>query len=366
MTSYILDFIASHPVYAFDELSLSQWKTDCKNELIYILEIHMMNTEEISQSINLYLDAHIDLAKKMAQSISLWSIQERQNNISRLLIQPQVEQRTDAWYTEAQNMITASQFATILQDGLTRGRLVMEKASGNVDTSQRKTVVQTMDLSPFTWGIRFEHVVKQIYIDLTKTTVKDMGRLKHRSDPHLAASPDGMVIDGPPERCGRFVEFKAPVTRKLQQVIPKDYIVQMQIQMEVGAVEECDYLEVKFNSAFGSKAQSPQLIAEPTYKGNIYIISVKEIPQRYTYSPLNDITWTPSLQEGEEILETIPWTTNEYYLTTVGRSRVWFASVQPAIESFWKDVASAKANTYILPESSRKRKQSACMIIEEA
>jgi len=363
MTTYILDFIASHPVYAFDELSLNQWKADCRQELLSILEIHMMNTEEVSQSMNLYLDAHIDLAKKTAQSISLWPIQERQNNIARLLLQPQVEQRTDAWYTEAQNMITASQFAIILQDGLTRGRLVVEKASGNVDTSQRKTVVQTMDLSPFTWGIRFEPVVKQIYCDLTKTTVKDMGRLKHRTDTRLAASPDGMVTEGPSERYGRFVEFKAPVTRKLQQVIPKDYIIQMQIQMEVGAVEECDYLEVKFNSAFGTKVQA--LNENPRYSGNIYIISVNEIPQHYVYSPLNNTSWTPELQPNEEILETIPWTTSEYYLTTVGRSRVWFASVQPAIESFWKDVESAKANTFVLPESSRKRKPDVCMIHEE-
>jgi len=366
MTSYILDFIASHPVYAFDDLSLSQWKADCRTELISILEIYMMNSEEISQSMNLYLDAHIDLAKKTSQSISLWPLEQRQMNISRLLNQPQVEQRTDAWYSEAQNMITASQFAIILQDGLTRGRLVMEKASAATDTSQRKTVVQTMDLSPFTWGIRFEHVVKQIYSDLTKTVVKDMGRLKHRSDPRLAASPDGMVVEGPSERRGRFVEFKAPVTRKLQKIIPKDYVIQMQIQMEVGNVEECDYLEVKFNSVFGTKPQSPRLTSEPTYKGNIYIVSVNEIPQRYEYSSLNDLEWIPSLELGEEILETIPWSTSEFYLTTVGRSRVWFDSVKPAIESFWKDVASAKANTYILPESSRKRKQSSCMIVEES
>jgi len=364
MTTYILDFIASHPVYGFDSLSLEQWKTDCKSELTSILEIHMMNTEEVTQSMNLYLDAHIDLAKKTTQSISLWPVDQRETNIARLLTQPQVEQRTDAWYLEAQNMITASQFSIILQDGLTRGRLVVEKASGNVDTSQRKTVVQTMDLNPFTWGIRFEHVVKQIYCHLTNTTVKDMGRLKHRTDPRLAASPDGMVTEGPSERRGRFVEFKAPVTRKLLQVVPKDYIVQMQIQMEVGEVEECDYLEVKFNSSFGTKTIQPH--ENPKYLGQIHIISKGDIPVRYEYSPLNVIDWIPKLEEGEEILETVPWTTSEFYLTTVGRSRAWFASTQPAIESFWKDVALAKEGTFILPESSRKRKISSCMIVDDA
>jgi hypothetical protein len=342
MESYILDFLAARPIYGSDEASMAKWKADCMKDWTSVLETFLNTTAPKKES---------------------WSAEQRQANITTLLARPQVEQRTDAWYTEAQNLITASQFSLILKDNLTRGKLVMEKASGKIDSAPRRTVVQTMDLNPFTWGIRFEPVVNMIYCQLTKSEIKDMGRLKHQTDPRLAASPDGMVVKGPPERYGRFVEFKAPVTRKLIQEIPKEYVVQMQIQMEVGDVEECDYLEVKFNSAYETK--NPPMPTRSTYYGEIYIIAINDLPVRYEYSPLNTLGVLPTLKEDEAILETIPWTTSEFYLVTVERSRSWFASVQPKIDSFWKDVESAKMGTFVLPETSRKRKDTMCMIVDE-
>jgi len=342
MESYILDFLATRPIYGSNEASMTKWKNDCMKDWVSVLETFLNTT---------------------APKKEPWTGEQRQTNIIALLARPQVEQRTDAWYTEAQNLITASQFSLILKDNLTRGKLVMEKATGKVDSSPRRTVVQTMDLNPFTWGIRFEPVVNQIYCHLTKTEIKDMGRLKHQTDPRLAASPDGMVIKGPPERYGRFVEFKAPVTRKLIQEIPKDYVVQMQIQMEVGNIEECDYLEVKFNSAYGST--TPTMPTLSTYYGELYVIGKNDLPVRYIYSPLNTFGNPPTLQEGETILETVSWTTSEFYLTTVERSRSWFESVKPKIDSFWKDIESAKKGTFVLPETSRKRKDTMCIIIDE-
>jgi len=343
---------------------MSQWKSDCENEWELLSET-FIEPHEKTKFINLldvYLNAYCDLSFQYA---NLWPTARRKESVDLLINRPQVEQRTDAWYEQAKHMLTASNFAIILQKGLTRGKLVLEKARGLVDTSQRKTVSLTIDLNPFMWGIRFEPVVNQIYCDLTKTVVKEMGRLRHKTDPKLAASPDGMVIEGPIERYGRFVEFKAPVTRKLLNTIPKDYTVQMQIQMEVGDVEECDYLEVKFQSAYGQKPPPEKECKK--YYGEIYIIgNQEEIPLRYEYSQLNTLDSKPTLQESELILETVFWTTDEYYLTTVKRSREWFQSVQPAIESFWKDVESAKQGTFVLPESLRVKKDALCMIVSDS
>ena len=345
MESYILDFLSTRPIYGSNDSSMSRWKNDCLKDWNSILETFLNTTATVPKK-------------------ELWTMEQRQASITSLLSRPQVEQRTEAWYTEAQKMITASQFSLILNNNLTRGKLVLEKASTKNDISNRKTVSRTMYLNPFTWGIRFEPIVNQIYCHLTKTEIKDMGRLKHQTDSRLAASPDGMIINGPSERYGRFVEFKAPVTRKLIQEIPKDYIIQMQIQMEVGNVEECDYLEVKFNSAYEKK--TPAMPTQSMYYGEIYIIGKDDEPIRYEYSSLNVLGNIPILQIDEQILEIVPWTISEYYLTTVERSRSWFASVQPKIESFWKDVESAKQGTFVLPESSRKRKDTMCLIIDES
>jgi hypothetical protein len=342
MESYILDFLSTRPVYGLSEPNLNKWKADCLKDWNLILE-NFLNSSTPT---------------KIA-----WTDEQRKLNVESLITRPQVAQRTDAWYTESQALITASQFSLILKDNLTRGKLVVEKACGKLDTAPRRTVVLTMDLNPFTWGIRFEHVVNQIYCNLTKTVTRDMGRLKHQNDPRLAASPDGMVVSGPPERYGRFVEFKAPVTRKLTQEIPKEYVIQMQIQMEVGDVEECDYLEVRFNSAYETKV--PAMPTRSTYYGEIYVIGKDDLPIRYMYSELNTLGKPPILENDETILETVPWTTSEFYLTTVERSKSWFESVKPKIDSFWKDVESAKQGTFVLPESSRKRKDTMCMIIDE-
>ena len=102
------------------------------------------------------------------------------------------------------------------------------------------------------------------------------------------------------------------------------------------------------------------------YFGKIYIIGKDNLPIRYEYSPLNTYDQEPILNENETIIETVPWTTSDFYLKTVERSKSWFSSIQHKIDSFWKDVESAKAGTFVLPESSRKRKDTMCMIIDES
>ena len=364
MTSCILQFLSERPIYGIDATSMSEWKLDCEKEWDIISDtfIEPIERNDFLDLLDIYLTAYYNLS--ITVNSSAWPLSKRKESVFSLLHRPQVEQRTDAWYEEARCMLTASQFAIILQKGLTRGQLVLEKAKGVIDTSQRRTVVLTMELNPFTWGIRFEPVVNQIYCHLTKSLVKEMGRLKHKVDRKLAASPDGMVIEGPDDCYGRFVEFKAPVTRKILNVVPKDYIVQMQIQMEVGDVEECDYLEVKFQSTYGLKPPPEKQVG--TYYGELHVIgNQEELAIRYEYSPLNTLNLKPTLQETECILETIYWSTSEYYLTTVKRSREWFSSVKPAMESFWKDVESAKQGTFVLPESLRVKKDVVCKIMDE-
>jgi hypothetical protein len=63
--------------------------------------------------------------------------------------------------------------------------------------------------------------------------------------------------------------------------------------------------------------------------------------------------------EEEQLLETIPWYTNEWYLTTVPRERDWYWSVKEKEMEFWRDVKGAKEGTWTLPESTRKPKEKA-------
>lgn len=376
MLPNIGEFLSHHPLEGTDDASIAEWRRGCEVSWNALCE-DILTDEELSYASSILgtmLSAYSDLARLVANkkhsSANTWTLLERKASLNRLLNTPQIEQRTEAWYLDAVGSLSASQFNGILKPGRTRGLIVLQKASTiPPDPNQRRTCVSTSDLNPFTWGIRFEPIVKQIYEHLTKTKVAELGRLRHREDKRLAASPDGVVVEGSDFKLSRFVEFKAPVTRKILSIVPDDYMAQMQIQMEVGEVEECDYLEVKFLSKYGSKdfSVSSEDMAKVKYYGNIFLAADIESqePKRYVYSPLNDANWRPSLELNEILLETIPWYCGEWYLTTVGRSRNWFESVKPAIQLFWEDVEKAKNGEFQLPASNRKSKSPACMILED-
>ena len=374
MLQNVTDFLSHQSIEELDDASVEQWKETCYSSWKLLATDFLTKSEATrgKRILTTVLEAYADLARLVAtkrhMSASSWSEAERNRSMEALLSRPQIEQRTEAWYLDAAGLLSASQFSVILKPGRTRALVVIQKAEAEPpDVGNRRTVVTTADLNPFTWGIRFEPVVKQIYEHLTHTKLTELGRLKHSVDPRLAASPDGLVVEGPPDRLGRFVEFKAPVTRTILDKVPEEYMAQMQIQMEVGNVEECDYLEVKFHSKCGKKETQPIPDPLPAYYGVIHLITHKETdePIRYDYSPLNTHTHTSSLEDHEQIAEVIPWWCNQWFIKTIGRSRTWFASVQPAIQAFWEDVEKARQGTFIVPPSSRKKKEDVCLIRDE-
>jgi hypothetical protein len=288
-----------------------------------------------------------------------------EKNIARLLSKASTAQRTTEWYKQGQTVLTASQFATILKGARTRGQLVMEKAATVTDPQKKINCVRTEDIRAFDWGIRFEPVIKQIYENITKSTVTDLGRLLHETDANLAASPDGLVTEG--DRRGRLVEFKAPITRPIKaDEIPEDYWIQMQIQMEVADLNLCDYFEVKFSSPYGLKEWNKPPETDINHgKGTIFLVGDKEDEQpRYYFYPKFGSDEEPTLKDDEVILERIPWISTSYNLKTVERSSTWFKSMAENIAKFWKDVEGAKNGTFVLPDSSRKRKAEVCLIVD--
>ena len=98
--------------------------------------------------------------------------------------------------------------------------------------------------------------------------------------------------------------------------------------------------------------------------GRIFVIGEEETGEllRYEYSPLKDTEWEPVLPEGEAVVESIPWFTANWYTTTVGRSRTWYTSKKPLIESFWADVEAARRGEFQLPVSNRKPREAKCLI----
>lgn len=378
----LAQFLCDHPLEHTDPQSIELWKESCLHS--WDLLESCMNAEphirdQWSFTLEIMLGSVYDVSMKLAEYARNQKKDEsmvslRQQKLNYLLSRPQIVQRSEEWYADATQALSASQFGTIFKSPRTRGQLILEKAgiTPRENTGQRHTCI-TEYMNPFDWGIRFEPVVRQVYCAMTHTLVGELGRLRHPTDNRLSASPDGVVIEdteGSTQcRLGRLVEYKAPVSRKIINKVPEDYVSQMRIQMEVADADACDYFEVTFRSKYGAKTMPfPE---NPQYYGNLFLISDKntDVTLRYEYSPLCDMVWRPVLLPNEGILETVPWAVETYFLTTLEHSHTWFAAVQPQIEAFWVDVEKARRGEFVLPDAkprkvsegkeSAKKKQSA-------
>ena len=310
-----------------------------------------------------------------------------------LLTTKQIEQRTDEWYSETKNLITASEIAAIWKGPRSRAALVLAKAppapacplyesEDPVFVPQRNLAVRRENTGPMDWGVRYEPVVKQILEDSLGAKIQDLGRIRHREVSRVAASPDGLFVEctKEPALVGTLVEIKCPPSRVINDKIPFDYWCQMQLQMEVCGRPSCEFVEAKFRE-FGQdeEASSPSAslpspsASSPSAKGWIVLEGNSDTMEtRYTYSSTE-----PFGPEGREAQES-PWVFMEKYQwelvhmrrITVPKDTAWFQSIQPDLAAFWTDVEAARKGEWVppSPRPSKKKKEAEegrCAIVED-
>jgi hypothetical protein len=90
-----------------------------------------------------------------------------------------------------------------------------------------------------THGTLLEPIARDLYDKTTSRTSHEVGLVQHREYPWLGASPDGITEDG------ILVEIKCPLTRKIEPKVPKHYWPQVQLQLEITDLEECDFVQFR-------------------------------------------------------------------------------------------------------------------------
>lgn len=298
----------------------------------------------------------LDLFLQKAQAVG-WSEQstaQRQAHVSHLLSLPQVPQRTPDWYAQGKQVLTASEFSTIFKTPRAVSQLVLTKAGAAPATSySSRLACMSCEIGPFDWGIRFEPIVKQVLERRWRATIVESGRLLHPSDPRLAASPDGIIMEAEdPMRVGRLVEIKCPISREIGGTIPFDYWCQMQLQMEVTGIEECEYVEVKIDSIAKQKLDlGPGTVPE----GYLWLFQnpTGECEMVYAYTEEQREGFEAS---GFDLIETIPWRIERLDTKIVPRDRAWFQATAEKRESFWADVNKAKAGEFQPVAATPKKK----------
>lgn len=318
---------------------------------------------------------------------------EKLNNLIRVN-EDQPEQRTEAWYANRNLMITASEVSVVLR--LSQYELdLSEKGIVKLPGSKRlgtrcnkfgteKGLIQkkcginkpsegNMYLK---WGVKYEPVIAEIYEKSEGCELLDFGLMPHPTIEWLGASPDGITTSL------RMVEIKAPLSRQIENSVPLQYWMQMQIQMEVCDLDVCDYIEVKLEEynkedhyledCYVDEDGVEQFYLESTEglpKGTVINISQSlddgNITETYAYPPLMEFE-----DEEEEKKWIVDWIADrvnnhrenaykwiffnhstfslsrfkvvKYQKIVVHRDKEWFALRKPDLEAWWNKIIEYK------------------------
>lgn len=222
-----------------------------------------------------------------------------------LIAQEYAEQRSQEWLDLRENMITASDAASAIgesryesEDSFVKKKVLRTKWAGNAATEH---------------GTRLEPFVRDLYDQKFNRKSHEIGLVQHREYPWLGASPDGVTEDG------ILVEIKCPMSRKIEPNVPKHYWPQVQLQLEITDLEECDFVQ---------------------------------------YRPASVEDGVVSKQE-------------EFVVVRVHRDREWFAKALPVFERVWQRVLKGRAHGLCeilddcVPWDAHFKKQIVCEILEE-
>ena len=207
----------------------------------------------------------------------------------------QIEQRTDAWHAIRKTIISATDVGTILG---------YNRFSSKTDLLKKKLSDDDTPLSfpAIDHGVFFEPIATKCYEEATNTTVHDVGLVIHPHLKWLGASPDGIMENG------RLLEIKCLYSRQFKNTdadIPRQYWAQIQIQMEVCDVEECDLYQCIF--------------------------------KRTDRQEYNNFSGT----KGKE--KRIHWILKDYRCDTITRDREWFNKNKDELYKFWSLVKYEQA-----------------------
>lgn len=326
----------------------------------------------VLENIQYYLST-IGIPRSYKMSIILGSVDEDAITIQldklRNIIQP--AQKSTEWYQLRHTMLTASSIWQALDSQSAQNRLIYKKCAPlNISKCFQVNIS-----SPMHWGQKYEPISQQFYEHMYSTELEEFGCIQHQTHSEVGASPDGINNKKGNPRYGRLVEIKNIVNREITGIPKKEYWVQMQMQMEVMNLNECDFLETRFKEYDSEE----EFLKEggfdncEKFKGVIIQFSARGGPV-YNYSPfvadkeVIDAWISKSLDENETMtwIRNIYWSLEEYSCVLVTRNRKWFAGALPQFQKIWKTILYERVNGFAhrKPKKKQKSKSTANIILK--
>lgn len=269
--------------------------------------------------------------------------------ISNLENIPQPEQKTPEWYLFRYDHITASNAWKSLSSQANKNQLIYEKCSP-MNTEKFKP---SLNENSLTWGHKYEPLSTKMYELKMNTVVKEFGCIEHPVYKFLAASPDGIVVGE--NNYGRMLEIKNVVSRVIDGCPKKEYYIQMQLQMEVCNLDECDFVETKFVEYDGYQ----QFIEDDSHDKGVISVFIEENRFIYHYMPfggnVDDWITTQKDSETQKWFKNIYWKLEVFSCVLVKRNKEWFNRAINHIEDLWRIICEERQTGEYIKRAPKKR-----------
>ena len=288
------------------------------------------------------------------------SIKRLQRRVKVLKSKPQPPQRSAEWFKSRNTRVTASEIACCLT--LSRELCEIYVKDFNVQNFKYKpdqcmshydnktdyiiNKCRTFygenlfkDSIYTLHGKKYEEIATRLYRCEYGTEVWEFGLLQHSRLNWLAASPDGITPNGV------MLEIKCPYSRKIEEGVPPiHYWAQMQLQLEVGDLDECDFLECEIKELDDESEFISKETKGKQSKG-ILLNKVGELPNsetKYVYPPDNlksceeYMSWSNEMikRYKSESIEVVPiyYFISKWFVVNVKRRKEWFLKAKPYLK----------------------------------
>lgn len=221
-----------------------------------------------------------------------------------------IEQQSSEWFEIRKKMLTASQTMEYI------------RKTPSIVKQKQNQEINEFTSSATSWGNLFEPLAKQLYCELNNIHLSNLGFLIDNKLKFYGASPDGVTPNG------TLVEIKCPKSRPIiKDFIPDKYMAQIQGQMAVCQLSECDYCEF----AFKIVSEEEYLNLENTYCGIIVHNDQQNLYTHCCNKPYRSYLKTINYKDKTY------WKLENYQIKRVYFDhQKWKSFYQKRIEDFWK------------------------------
>lgn len=331
--------------YVNDDMKKSNHvDTHAITKIDLIIYEYIINGEEISFSDErLQNCVKDDVLNRMERLLSF------RTQLEELKKLPLIRQRTIEWLDARKTRLTASD----LEDALKANNLALAKKKAGVTTD----TINYNIIKPLKWGTMYEAMAMRCYSqERNDIGINEFGLIIDQSQEHFGASPDGI------SELGIMIEIKCPYSRQIiDGVIPHKYYMQMQGQLAVCNLQECDYIECQFieygspylyidsiENEYGNCLINHGIIAEyrddASANGDFsYIYSDPYLKASDALNNINKkIYEEEKLNTGLRFLKLTAWRLEKINVQKVYFDEEQWKRTLPGIDGFWKKVEECK------------------------